>query len=79
MDFAHPGPIMTHLSQVPDGLDIRGEDGSGGWVKIYTLRYELFNVDLDHINFLAHNYTGALDRVSLVVLLRTRVYLYSFG
>jgi hypothetical protein len=65
MYFAHPGPVLAHLSQVPDELNVRDYDGSGEWVKIYTLGYEFFDNDPDRIIFLAHNYTGAPGRVSL--------------
>lgn len=36
-DFIHSGPLVIHLSKVPDGQDIGTYDGSGEWVKIYTL------------------------------------------
>lgn len=35
-DFNHPGPLLIHLSRVPDGQDIRSYDGSGEWVKIQS-------------------------------------------
>jgi hypothetical protein len=37
MDINHPGPFLGHLSKVPDGQDIHTYDGSGDWVKIFTL------------------------------------------
>jgi hypothetical protein len=37
MDINHPGPFLAHLSKVPDGQDVRTYDGSGEWIKIYTL------------------------------------------
>ncbi|KAF2205228.1 hypothetical protein GQ43DRAFT_437244 [Delitschia confertaspora ATCC 74209] len=36
-DFNHPGPLLIHLSKVPEGQDIRTYDGTGEWVKIHTL------------------------------------------
>ncbi|RWA12842.1 hypothetical protein EKO27_g2240 [Xylaria grammica] len=63
MDFAHPGPVVAHLSQVPGGLDVRDYDGSGEWVKIYTLGYGFYNNNPDRIIFLAHNYTGIPGRI----------------
>lgn len=37
MDINHPGPFMAHLSKVPNGQDVHEYDGSGEWVKIYSL------------------------------------------
>jgi hypothetical protein len=36
----HPGPIIVHISKVPDGQDVRDYDGSGEWVKIYSIGLE---------------------------------------
>lgn len=36
-NFIHPGPLIIHLSKVPDGQNISENDGSGDWVKIYTM------------------------------------------
>ncbi|KAI0534911.1 glycoside hydrolase [Xylaria digitata] len=33
----HEGPVVAHLSKVPDGQDVHTYDGAGEWVKIYTL------------------------------------------
>ncbi|KAF1994663.1 hypothetical protein P154DRAFT_613009 [Amniculicola lignicola CBS 123094] len=33
----HPGPLIVHLSKVPNGQDIHSYDGSGEWVKIHSL------------------------------------------
>ncbi|KAI0187872.1 glycosyl hydrolase family 61-domain-containing protein [Xylaria flabelliformis] len=63
MEFAHPGPVLAHLSQVPDELDVHDYDGSGEWVKIYTLGYEFYHDNPDRIIFLAHNYTGRPGRI----------------
>jgi hypothetical protein len=30
----HPGPVVVHISRVPDGQDVRTYDGSGEWVKM---------------------------------------------
>ncbi|TGJ82975.1 hypothetical protein E0Z10_g5805 [Xylaria hypoxylon] len=37
----HQGPFIAHLSKVPEGQDINSYDGSGDWVKIYSLGLEL--------------------------------------
>lgn len=39
-DFSHPGPMIVHLSKVPDGEDIHKYDGSGEWVKIHRMGLE---------------------------------------
>jgi hypothetical protein len=33
----HNGPIIAHLSKVPEGQDVHEYDGSGKWTKIYTM------------------------------------------
>jgi hypothetical protein len=48
MDFNHPGPLLAHLSKVPDGQDTTTYDGSGEWVKIYTLGVELVTDPTTH-------------------------------
>lgn len=40
VDINHDGPLYVHLSKVPDGQDVRTYDGSGDWVKVYTLGLE---------------------------------------
>lgn len=42
----HNGPVMAHLSKVPEGKDVHDYDGSGKWTKIYTLGAEL-TTDVD--------------------------------
>ncbi|CAG9988149.1 unnamed protein product [Clonostachys byssicola] len=54
MDFNHPGPLLAHLSKAPDGTDVREYDGSGEWVKIYSLGFDM-NED-GSIHWLAYNY-----------------------
>jgi hypothetical protein len=39
--FIHDGPVFVHLSKAPDGVDIHEYDGSGEWVKIYSLGLEM--------------------------------------
>ncbi|KAF2118757.1 glycosyl hydrolase family 61-domain-containing protein [Lophiotrema nucula] len=39
-DFNHPGPLLVHLSKVPDGQNITTYDGTGDWVKIHTVGIE---------------------------------------
>jgi hypothetical protein len=36
----HDGPVIMHISRVPDGNDIHTYDGSGEWVKFYSLGAE---------------------------------------
>ncbi|KAI8947023.1 glycoside hydrolase [Xylaria longipes] len=33
----HEGPVVAHLSKVPEGQDVHTYDGSGEWTKIYTI------------------------------------------
>ncbi|KAI0406777.1 glycoside hydrolase [Xylaria palmicola] len=37
MSLYHDGPVVAHLSKVPEGQDVQTYDGSGEWVKIYSL------------------------------------------
>ncbi|KAI3336514.1 glycosyl hydrolase family 61-domain-containing protein [Xylariaceae sp. AK1471] len=37
MEINHQGPVFALLSKVPEGLDVHDYDGSGEWVKIYTV------------------------------------------
>lgn len=30
----HDGPVVVHISRVPDGEDVHTYDGSGEWVKM---------------------------------------------
>jgi hypothetical protein len=39
--FIHDGPVFVHLSKVPEGQGVRQYDGSGEWVKIFTLGLEM--------------------------------------
>ncbi|KAI0134080.1 glycosyl hydrolase family 61-domain-containing protein [Xylariales sp. AK1849] len=54
MDINHPGPFVAHLSQVPNGQDVRTYDGSGEWVKIFTLGLEMRDTD-PPVHWLAYN------------------------
>ncbi|KAF2280138.1 uncharacterized protein EI97DRAFT_429896 [Westerdykella ornata] len=61
MDFNHPGPLVVHLSKVPEGQDIHTYDGTGDWVKIHSrglantkdrpLNWELYRADPPHLEF----------------------------
>ena len=42
-----------HLSHVPDGTDITAYDGSGPWIKFYTLGYVVDRTRPDPIVWLA--------------------------
>ncbi|KAI0397556.1 glycosyl hydrolase family 61-domain-containing protein [Xylariaceae sp. FL0594] len=55
MDINHPGPFLAHLSKVPEGQDVHTYDGSGDWVKIYTLGLERQDVPNYPYHFLAWN------------------------
>jgi hypothetical protein len=65
MDINHPGPFIAHLSKVPDGQDVQTYDGSGKWVKIFTLGLEVRNDST--INWLAYNEQQLPGRVSLFI------------
>lgn len=63
MDFNHPGPLLAHLSRVPDGESVLEYDGSGEWVKIHSLGLDL-NED-GSVHWLAYNYQKLPGRVSV--------------
>ncbi|KAI0513300.1 glycosyl hydrolase family 61-domain-containing protein [Xylaria bambusicola] len=56
--FNHPGPFIAHLSKVPEGQDIHSYDGSGEWVKIYTLGLELRDDQQHPIHWIPWNDEG---------------------
>ncbi|ETS73783.1 hypothetical protein PFICI_14729 [Pestalotiopsis fici W106-1] len=62
MDINHPGPVMAHLSRVPDGMDVREYDGDGDWLKIYTLGLEWMVNQTDPIRWRAYNNGGLPER-----------------
>jgi hypothetical protein len=66
MDINHPGPLIVHLSKVPNGQDVSEYDGSGEWVKIFTLGLELRAADNSSFKWLAWNDQGMPGRVSIV-------------
>ncbi|KAF2004387.1 hypothetical protein P154DRAFT_572046 [Amniculicola lignicola CBS 123094] len=37
----HFGPVLVHLSQVPEGQSLTSYDGSGEWVKIHTTGFKI--------------------------------------
>ncbi|KAI9159064.1 putative endo-beta-1,4-glucanase D [Paramyrothecium foliicola] len=41
MELIHDGPVLVHLSKVPDGQDVHEYDGSGRWTKIHTTGLEI--------------------------------------
>ncbi|KAH8196752.1 hypothetical protein TruAng_009071 [Truncatella angustata] len=55
MDINHQGPVIAHLSRVPDGVDVKEYDGSGEWVKIYTLGMEWWANQTNPVHWLAYN------------------------
>lgn len=67
MDINHKGPVIVHLSKVPEGLDVHEYDGSGDWVKIYTLGMEWWANQTAPIHWLAYNNQGWPERVSSLV------------
>lgn len=62
MDFNHPGPFLAHLSRAPDDQALTAYDGSGDWLKIYSLGYKLN--DDGSVNWIPYNYNGLPPRVS---------------
>jgi hypothetical protein len=64
MDINHPGPVMAHLSRVPDGMNVTEYDGAGDWVKIYTLGLEWMINQTEPIRWRAYNNGGLPERVS---------------
>ncbi|KAK9771610.1 putative Glycoside hydrolase [Seiridium cardinale] len=58
MDINHEGPVIVHLSKVPEGLDVTGYDGSGEWVKIWTLGAEWWANQTNPLHWLAYNNLG---------------------
>jgi len=63
MDFNHPGPVIAHLSKVPEGQDVTTYDGSGEWVKIYTLGLDIIPTNNNPVHWLAYNYQKLTGRV----------------
>lgn len=55
---------MAHLSRVPEGQDIRSYDGSGEWVKIYTLGLDLRNDTQHPVHWVPWNDEGIPAPVS---------------
>ncbi|PVH99558.1 lytic polysaccharide monooxygenase [Periconia macrospinosa] len=57
-DINHWGPLLIHLSPVPAGQDVSTYDGSGEWVKIYTLGLEPSPTadPTKPVNWLAYNF-----------------------
>ncbi|KAF2871788.1 glycosyl hydrolase family 61-domain-containing protein [Massariosphaeria phaeospora] len=53
--IVHEGPVMMHLSRAPAGQDLRTYDGSGEWVKIYTLGIEIRKELANPVFWLPHN------------------------
>lgn len=62
--FIHPGPVVVHLSPVPEGQAIQEYDGSGRWLKIFTLGLEWREDEEPPILWLAHNNQELPPRVS---------------
>ncbi|KAI0424435.1 glycosyl hydrolase family 61-domain-containing protein [Xylaria sp. FL1042] len=54
----HVGPFIAHLSKVPEGQDLHSYDGSGDWVKIYSLGLDLKNDSLQPVHWLPSNDEG---------------------
>jgi len=64
MDFNHPGPAVAHLSKVPEGQDVTTYDGSGEWVKIYTLGFDIIPTDPNPVHWIVYNNQQLPGRVS---------------
>ena len=67
MEISHPGPVLVHLSQVPEGQDVHEYDGTGEWVKIYTMGLEWRENEEIPIHWLPYNNSGLPPRVSACV------------
>lgn len=66
MDINHPGPVLVHLSKVPDDLDVHEYDGSGEWLKIWTLGLEWREDMGDPVHWLAYNNETVPARVCVI-------------
>lgn len=62
MTINHPGPVLVHLSKVPEGRNIHEYDGSGEWVKIMTLGLDMQPNNTEPVHWLAFNYEQKPDR-----------------
>ncbi|KAM7218615.1 Glycosyl hydrolase family 61 domain containing protein [Rhypophila decipiens] len=69
MTFNHHGPLMVHLSPVPQGKDVREYDGSGSWVKILTVGVEVREDDPAH--WIMYNRGGLPPRFSFKIPAQT--------
>lgn len=64
----HPGPVVAHLSRVPDGMNVTEYDGSGDWTKIYSLGLEWREGIKFPVFWLAYNEEKApVPRVRIIV------------
>jgi len=65
MGIQHPGPLLVHISKVPDGKSVHSYDGSGEWIKIHTVGLELRNDDPKHpVWWIPYNGLNPAPRVS---------------
>lgn len=60
----HEGPVIVHLSPVPSGKGIDEYDGSGSWVKVFTLGLEWREDAKKKVHWLPNNNNGDPPRVS---------------
>ncbi|KAJ2998006.1 hypothetical protein NUW58_g458 [Xylaria curta] len=58
VDLNHPGPFMAHVSKVPEGQELHSYDGSGDWVKIYSLGLDLRNDSQRPVHWIPWNDEG---------------------
>ncbi|KAF2121249.1 glycosyl hydrolase family 61-domain-containing protein [Lophiotrema nucula] len=66
-DINHPGPLLVHLSKVPDGQDVRTYDGSGEWIKIFTMGLELRPNETNPVHWLPYNNQGLPPRFTFKI------------
>lgn len=64
MDINHPGPVVVHLSQVPEGEETSSYNGTGEWVKIHTLGLEIRTDHVHPVNWFAYNEQKVPARVN---------------
>ena len=67
MDINHPGPLIIHLSQVPEDQDVHDYDGTGEWVKIFTMGLEWREDEEPPLYWRPYNNEELPPRVSVLV------------
>jgi hypothetical protein len=65
MHIIHDGPVVAHLSKVPDGQGVHEYNGSGEWIKIHTTGLEIRKQDREPVHWWPRNKEDTPPRVSL--------------